>query len=559
MRVVDDNTIEEILESCKSKASEELEDTRIEFKEYQSIHSLCSCKKLAEEVSALANYQGGAIIVGIKDSNNVKNKNWLSQLVGFEYGDVLEIQKRIKGKLKPYFDIHAEYLIFEDKNYLIIHVPYSRDTLISTSSGKICIRDGRDSRPMEPNEVQQAVNNLQNYDWSAGSLALNRSCLDDDSVKQAYQDYCIRKQYDEDSKPNIDAFLEAIGVTSNGCITKSGLLFLGKQQYIKEWLGTYEYRFSWKTRAGVLIINNVWEECIWKSLNIAKGEFHECNISVDIKFQGKTYKAPPLDENAFHEAFLNAIVHRDYSVDGMISIDFYCAKLTITNPGRFYGGVTSENITHHQPRHRNKSLAKLLMQFQLVDRAGMGVKRMGLGSLRYGREFPSFAESNNSIEVSMHAEYVLPGIFILVVADAEKYGITDLILLNSVYRKGVIPVKEARRRIQNLSSTDDWESLKESVERLEYIELCGTNDGIFVRVTPTWNNYFEVEKKLKLTRTSAKHVKLYDYLSKYEEASNDDITSLLGHKNSTHTSQFLRDAKYVKRTGKARSSRWLIA
>ncbi len=348
-------------------------------------------------------------------------------------------------------------------------------------------------------------------------------------------------------------------MTSNGSVTKSGLLFLGKQQFIKKWLGTYEYRFSWKTRAGDLLINDVWEECIWKSLNIAKSYFKKCNTSSDIRFKEKIHQAPTLDQNAFHEAFLNAIVHRDYSVDGMISIDFYCAKLTITNPGNFYGGVTSDNITHHQPRHRNKALAKLLMQFQLVDRAGMGVKRMGLGSLRYGREFPSFAESYSSIEVTMHAQSVLPGIFVLVISDVDKYGIDDLILLNSVYKKGVIPVKEAIRRIQHLSNINAWQSLKESVQRLEYIELCGTNDGVFVRVIPKWNDFFEVGRTFKVTKTSTKHVKLYSYLSEYNEASNEDITTLLGHKNGTHTSKFLKNAKYVKRTGRARSSRWLIA
>lgn len=180
------------------------------------------------------------------------------------------------------------------------------------------------------------------------------------------------------------------------------------------------------------------------------------------------------------------------------------------------------------------------MQFQLVDRAGMGVKRMGIDSLKYGREFPSFAESYNSINVTMHAEYVLPGIFVLIVSDADKYGMSDLILLNSVYRKGVIPVKEARQRIHNLSNINAWESLKESVERLEYIELCGTNDGVFVRVNPKWNDFFEVGKTFKVTKTSAKHVKLYSYLSEYNEASNEDITAVLGHKNGTHTSKFLK-------------------
>ncbi|NBD16436.1 MAG: hypothetical protein GVY04_09935 [Cyanobacteria bacterium] len=241
----------------------------------------------------------------------------------------------------------------------------------------------------------------------------------------------------------------------------------------------------------------------------------------------------------------------------MISVDFDLAKMTINNPGCFYGGVTSENIVIHQPRHRNKALAKLMMQFQLVDRAGMGVKRMGLGSLKYGREFPQFRESFNCVEVVMQAESVLPGIFVLVQGNPDEYGLIDLILLNSVYRKGSISVKEAQKRIRYLSK-NPWIDLKESVDRIEQIELCGNKDGVYIRVNPKWNGFFDIKRTLSVTKTSNKHVKLYDYLMEFGEASNEDITNLLEHKNSTYTSRFLRDAQYVYRTGKSRNSRWLL-
>jgi len=430
--------------------------------------------------------------------------------------------------------------------------------LISTASGKICIRDGRSSRPMEPNEIRQAVNNLHNYDWSADLLELDIfSSLDTRVIDEAYEDYCNRKKYSIESKPDTSAFLEAIGATSNGILTKSGLLFLGKPDIVRQWLNSYEYRFSCKTRTGKLLVNQVWEDCIWKSINLAKEYFSVCNVAHEVKFENQTYKVPILDELAFHEAFINAIVHRDYSIDGMISIDFDLTQMTITNPGSFYGGVTPQNIAIHQPRHRNKALAKLMMQFQLVDRAGMGIKRMGLGSLIYGREFPKFGESFNSVEVTMQAESVLPGIFVLVQSNPESYGLIDLILINSLYRKGVISVNEAQKRICHLSKSP-WISLKESVERIAQMEFCGNKDGIYIRVNPTWNSFFDIRKAFFAPTNSMKYVKLYDYLMEFKEASNEDVTALLEHKNSTHTSKFLKDANYVYRTGNSRNSRWLL-
>lgn len=559
MRIKDQDSIKEIIAACKVTPSESIESEEIEFKEYRDIHALHNDKDLAQEVSALSNFRGGIIIIGIKDSSNVSNQNWLSQLVGFEHGDVIEIKQRLKGKLKPSLEMCVEYLDFETKSYLILHVPHRRDSLIMTSSGKVYIRDGKSSRPMEPDEFKQAVNNLQNYDWSADSLddLYVNTCLEPVALDEAYEDYCSRKKYPVESQPDKYAFLEAIGATNNGSLTKAGLLFLGKSDFIRQWLGTYEYRFSWKTRSEKLLKNEVWEECIWRSIKFAKDYFNACNINQEIKFRQKNYNAPILDEQAFHEAFINAIVHRDYSIDGMISVDFDFAKMTITNPGSFYGGVTSENIVIHQPRHRNKALAKLMMQFQLVDRAGMGVRRMGLGSLIYGREFPKFAESFNCVEVAMQAESVLPGIFVLVQGNPDGYGLIDLILINSLYRKGSISVNEAQKRIRSISA-NPWISLKESVEKIEEIEFCGSKEGVYIRVNPKWNEFFDIRKTFSVTPTSIKHVKLYDYLMEFGEASNDDITTLLEHKDSSYTSKFLKEAKYVERIGNSRNSRWLI-
>lgn len=104
----DQDSIRDIIAACKVTPSESIESEEIEFKQYRDIQALNNAKDLAEEVSALSNFRGGIIIIGIKDSSNVINQNWLSQLVGFEQGDVIEIEQRLKGKLKPSLEICAE-------------------------------------------------------------------------------------------------------------------------------------------------------------------------------------------------------------------------------------------------------------------------------------------------------------------------------------------------------------------------------------------------------------------------------------------------------------------
>ncbi len=546
-----------IIEACKHVNSELLESEDVEFKEFSNIGSLHNSKELAEEVSALANKKGGVIIVGIKDGSNVKNQDWKSQLVGFQISDTIEIEQRIKGKLRPNIDIRAQYINFEQKNYLSVHVPTRRDSLISTTSGKTCIRDGRSSRPMMPEEIRLAVSGLVSYDWTAEVMEqMRESNLDANAVIAAYNDYCSRK-YSAETLPTTSAFLEAIGATTNGVVTKSGLLFLGKPEDIAKWLGTYEYRFTWRQASGELLQNIVWDDNLWNTIQRIKNLFNSCNSEIPLQYAGKTHKCKMLDSTAFHECYMNAMVHRDYSIEGMVVVDYNFERMIVTNPGVFYGGVTAENITSHQPRHRNKALAKLLMNFQLVDRAGMGVKRMHFGSLAYGREFPKFRESFDTVEVTLSAKAIIPEIFVKVQNSPEKFSLPDLVIFNSLYRVGHMNVQELTKRI-SIHDGDSWETIKTSVKKHSELELCGTNNGIFIRFKPAWAAHFKAQNPLKISQTSGKHVKLFDYLQEFHEASNENITQLLEHKSTTHTSAFLRKATYAMRTGNGPSAKWSL-
>ncbi|UHC81803.1 putative DNA binding domain-containing protein [Pseudomonas sp. NIBR-H-19] len=553
-----EDEIRGLIQACKHVNSELLESEEVEFKEFSNASSLHGSKELAEEVSALANKKGGVILVGIRDGGKIHDQQWANQLVGFELSDTIEIEQRIRGKIRPHIDLKAQYVEFEEKRYLAIHVPTRRDTLVSTSSGKTCIRDGRSSRPMAPEEIRLAVSGLVNYDWTAEVMdQIPDTALDSQAVDAAYNDYCARKRYAIDKRPTTSAFLEAIGATTNGGVTKSGLLFLGKPKDITKWLGSYEYRFTWRKSSGEILQNAVWDDNLWNTIQFIKERFNSCNSEIPLVYAGKTHLCKKLDSTAFHECFMNALVHRDYSIEGMVVVDYDFERMMVTNPGVFYGGVTAENITSHQPRHRNKALAKLLMNFQLVDRAGMGVKRMTFGSLAYGREFPSFKESFDTIEVSLSAKAIISEIFVKVQNSPDKFSLADLVIFNSLYRVGYMDVIELAKRI-SAHDGNAWETIKLSVKKHGELELCGTNKGIFVRFKPIWAAYFKAQNPLKISQTSSKHVKLFDYLHEFGEASNENITQILAHKNTTHTSAFLKKASYTIRKGNGPSAKWSL-
>lgn len=432
----------QILENLKTVPSESIESEIVEFKNYESERSLHNSKDLTDEISAIANQKGGRIIIGVIDSCEISNSDWEKQLNGFVSVDLDTTKERLLGKIKPKIGIYLEEVEFENKKYLIIHVPNITHSLVSTSSGKVHIREGKSSVPCEPYQIEQLVKNLQSYDWSSEDINLPiLESLDSTAVMEAKMDFCARREIDFTKITDLN-FIESIGGSKNGVLNRSGLLFLGKAEIIKEQLGLFEYRYSWKKQNGELKINDVWDGCIWNSIRRAKNHFKECNERMPLTYKGKDYILSTLDEQAFHEAFLNSIVHRDYSVDGMTTVNFKERQLIITNPGSFYGGVNSNNISYHEPRHRNKVLAKTLMNFQLVDRAGMGVLRIGLKSLLYGRDLPKWTETVDNVEIKMAAEYFRDGVFLLTQIFITDCGITDLYIINKTFEKGFINLSE---------------------------------------------------------------------------------------------------------------------
>jgi predicted HTH transcriptional regulator len=553
MQTVDD--LLAIFDALKTTPSERLESEYLEFKEFTDEKALHNSSDFTDEICAFANKHGGTIVVGVRDSSNIKNSLWPDQLQGFEVSDIAALQERISGRLRPSLSLEIFNLLFESKNYLIVQVPRRKDSLVATSRGRVCVRDGKQSRPMSPEEIERSVKALQTYDWSDELLEVSSQvALDVQSVEEAKRDFEQKRGI---HKPDVNSFLEAIGATRNGALTKAGLLFLGRDDYITDHLSAYEYRFTWRTAGGRLKVNDVWRSSLWKTIAKAKAHFESCNKYVDFESNGKKYSTPAMDPIAFHEAFLNALVHRDYAKDGMVSVSYNGHRLAISSPGGFYGGVTAENIARHEPRHRNKALARMLMLYQLVDRAGMGVIRMGVNSLKYGRGFPQFMEREGSVEVSMEVEFLRAGIFVITEAHTDDLGISDLLVLNAVYEIGYCPVAKLLKQVSKVHN-DPWKAIQTAVETFTALEFCGKKEGIYVRVEANWGPVLMIAKQFRTPATSDKHVKLYEYLMRHTEASNADLTGVLDYTYASQTSKFLREAKYVRRKGSGSSARWSL-
>ena len=200
------------------------------------------------------------------------------------------------------------------------------------------------------------------------------------------------------------------------------------------------------------------------------------------------------------------------------------------------------------------------MAFQFVDRAGMGVIRMGLGSLKYGRSFPEFQEKNDSVEVTMQTEFFKEGIFILSADWKEQLGISELLILNLIYETGFVSVPILEKQLQKLTS-QPWPEIKNinrNKQLAEVFELCGNREGIYIRVKEEYTEFMEVKRAFSPAANSEKYVKLYDHLKSFGSDTNSNLTDVLGYSQSSTTSKFLKNTAFVESKGSGRNRQWSI-
>ncbi len=108
-------------------------------------------------------------------------------------------------------------------------------------------------------------------------------------------------------------------------------------------------------------------------------------------------------EEALREVLVNALVHRDYSIvgtDAMLSI--FSDRLEVQSPGRLPNTVTVEGMRSGMRYARNQTLVNVMRDYGYVDARGMGIRNkvIPLMHANNGTE-PDFIEEENRFTVRL--------------------------------------------------------------------------------------------------------------------------------------------------------------
>ena len=98
-------------------------------------------------------------------------------------------------------------------------------------------------------------------------------------------------------------------------------------------------------------------------------------------------------QGAVREALVNAVAHRDYTIRGEgIRIALFGDRMECYSPGRLPGHMTVENIVEER-FSRNETLVQVLSDFGLIERLGYGIDRMLRQMSEAGLPAPEFRET----------------------------------------------------------------------------------------------------------------------------------------------------------------------
>ena len=356
----------------------------IEFKEAKNNYDF---DKLGKYFSALSNEANlnnkdcGWLIFGVEDKKRI--------IVGTKYRENIKKLESLKTEIANKTNDRMTFLNIyelniENKRVVMFQIPAATKGVPTSWEGHYYGRDSENLHPLSLNKLERIRKQIDNYDWS-GEIIQDATIqdLDEKAIEKARKEYIGKHPHleKEVNSWNDITFLNKSGVCINGNITNTAMILLGKEEksYL---LGNCAPQITW-----VLQYTN----------KITPEDYTHFKIpfilSIDevlSRIRNLTYRYIPRQTTLFpieipkyeawvlREALNNCIAHQDYSKQGRITIVESEDEVSFSNYGHFYPETVENAITAQTPPqyYRNKWLANAMVELNMIDTIGSGIKRM---------------------------------------------------------------------------------------------------------------------------------------------------------------------------------------
>lgn len=352
---------------------------------------------IGEYISALSNSaclhgkDQAYLVFGIQDEDHtIKGTSFNPQ--ASKTGNQ-ELENWWATQLSPRVDFKIHSIDIQDKKVVLFIIDPAMERPVAFR-GIEYIRVGSSKHKLKdfPEKERKIWRQAGQYDWSAQICA--EAVIDDldaEAIARARAEYKNKnpRLADEVDAWDDRTFLNKARLTIQDQITRTAILLLGKEES-ENFISPAVARITW-----VLRDDNDME----KDYQHFGPPFLLKSDEVYAKIRNLTYRYLP-DNSLFpteikqYEPYLiretlhNCIAHQDYELKGRINVVERPDELIFTNLGSFLPGSIENVIATDAPpeRYRNAFLANAMVNLNMIDTIGSGIKKMF--NLQRQRYFP---------------------------------------------------------------------------------------------------------------------------------------------------------------------------
>ena len=337
------------------------------------------CADIAKTLVAFANADGGELFVGIEDDNTVSGISHSEDKIN----DILSASERYVMEATPLPIKRKSVIEYNGKKVVYFSVDKGSQFVHQTSKGECFQRKDRESVPTYADSIRFAREEAlsREYDRQFEDLA-SVTDLDLPLVSS------VAQEITKISTISPEKFLQYVELAEfDGDrlrLRKAALLLFAKNPNkwhprsrvrILKVNGTEEHSAPDYNVTEVSDVDGNIFRLIEQSWEALRPALSETRYSDDGLF--KTQVIYP--EAACREALINAITHRDYSIEGRgIEIRIFTDRLEILSPGKLLSKYTIEDLKELKGAHetRNTYIARVLREFGYIRELGEGIRRM---------------------------------------------------------------------------------------------------------------------------------------------------------------------------------------
>ncbi|MGA5030937.1 ATP-binding protein [Streptomyces cellulosae] len=327
---------------------------------------------------AFANADGGELLIGVEDDGSVTGvpyeENKVQQILNASTTHVHK-DTPLPGVRKTKIDIDGKVVIY-------FYVPKGNRFVYLTSDGRCIKRIDRESVPVSSEHITNERVEDQSRDYDRGfSPTAKLQDLDLDLV----QSVASQVAYGISPEKCLQ-YLDLAEFSMDGLRLKNAALLLFAKD-IRNWHARCQVRitsYRGKEKLSGKDFNVLKDDVIhgnilslvdsaWERLQVAISR--QTTLSESAKFE-QSYLYPQI---ACREALINAIVHRNYAIEGRgIEISLFTDRLEILSPGQLLSTVSLQDLKELKGVHesRNPLIARVLREVGLIRELGEGLRRI---------------------------------------------------------------------------------------------------------------------------------------------------------------------------------------